>query len=132
MSDKGGSAKSNSVKLRTRIAQAMHYIDEASGAVVPPMMATSTFARDENLELRDGYLYSRHGTPTVRIVEDILAELEGGKEAMVFGSGLAAFTCLFETVRSGEHIVAPTTMYFAGLNWLKRICDYRNISYDNV
>jgi cystathionine gamma-synthase len=120
-------ATRNQIKLRTRIAQAMHFIDEDSGAVVPPIFATSTFARDDNLNLRNGYLYARHGTPTVHILEDMLTELEGGEGAMTFASGLAAFTCLFETVRTGQHIVAPTTMYFAGLNWLKRICEYRNI-----
>jgi len=120
-------AKSNRVKLRTRIAQAMHFIDEETGAVVPPMIATSTFARDENLELRNGYIYARYGTPTVHILEDILSELESGQDTMVFASGMAGFAAVFETVKSGDHIVAPITMYFVGLTWLKRICDYRNI-----
>lgn len=124
MSDDAGR---NGIKPRSRVAQAMHFIDEVSGAVVPPMVATSTYARNENLELRGEFLYARYGNPTVAQAEKIIAELEGGAAAMVFASGLAAFAAVFETIRSGEHIVAPTTMYFGGLTWLKRICDYRRI-----
>ena len=129
MSDDGDArrSKTNRVKLRTRIAQAMHFIDKETGAVVPPMLATSTFARDDELELRKGYIYARYGTPTVHILEDILSELEGGQDTMVFASGMAGFAAVFETVKAGDHIVAPITMYFVGLTWLKRICQYRNI-----
>ena len=73
---------SNRPKLRSRIAQAMHYVDEATGAVVPPMIASSTFARDETMELRDGYVYSRYGSPTSDLLEKIIRSEERrvGKE----------------------------------------------------
>ncbi|MDP4824045.1 MAG: PLP-dependent aspartate aminotransferase family protein, partial [Aestuariivirgaceae bacterium] len=50
-------------ETRTKIAQALHYVDPATGAVVPPLHAATTYARDEQNELI-GYLYSRNGTPT--------------------------------------------------------------------
>ena len=117
----------NRPSMRSRVAQAMHFVDEHTGAVVPPMIASSTFARDENLELRNGYNYSRYGSPTSDILEDIICELEDGEDALVFGAGLAAFAAVFETVESGEHIVAPQLMYHGGLTWLRRICKNRKI-----
>ncbi len=117
----------NRPKLRSRVAQAMHYVDDVTGAVVPPMIASSTFARDENMELRNGYVYSRYGSPTSDLAEKIICELEGGADCLAFGAGLAAFAALFETVNSGDHIVAPQLMYHGGLTWLRRICKKRKI-----
>ena len=117
----------NRPKLRSRVAQAMHYVDEHTGAVVPPIVSSSTFARDENLALRDGYSYSRYGNPTTDQLEKIICELEDGEGALAFGSGLAAFAAVFETVKTGDHIVAPRLMYHGGLTWLTRICKQRNI-----
>ncbi len=117
----------NRPKLRSRVAQAMHYVDEHTGAVVPPIVSSSTFARDENMELRDGYVYARYDSPTVRKLEEIICELEDGADALAFGAGLAAFTAIFETVDSGGHIVAPHLMYHGGLTWLRRICKKRKI-----
>jgi len=117
----------NRPKMRSRIAQAMHYVEEATGAVVPPMMASSTFARDADMELRNGYVYARYGSPTSDLLEKIICELEGGADCLTFGAGLAAFAAVFETINSGEHIVAPQLMYHGGLTWLRRICKKRKI-----
>jgi len=128
MSDKPGRNDGrNRLNPRSRVAQAMHFIDEKTGALVPPIVSSSTFARDENLELRDGYVYSRYGSPTSDLLENIICELEDGADALTFGSGLAAFAALFETVESGGHIVAPGLMYHGGLTWLRRICKKRKI-----
>jgi len=118
----------NRPKLRSRVAQAMHYMDETTGAVVPPIFSSSTFARDDNMELRNGYIYSRYGNPTSDLLEKIVCELEDGADALAFGSGLAAFAALFDTVDSGGHIVAPSRMYHGGLTWLRRISKKRNIT----
>jgi len=117
----------NRPHLRSRVAQAMHFVDENTGSVVPPLIASSTFARDEHMELRNEYTYSRYGSPTSDLLEDIICELEDGTDALVFGAGLAAFAAVFETVESGGHIVAPQVMYHGGLTWLRRICKKRKI-----
>lgn len=121
------SDKRNRPRRRSRVAQAMHYVDEKTGAVVPPIVASSTFARDEEMALRNGYIYSRYGSPTSDKLEEIICELEGGAAALAFGSGLAAFSAVFETVETGGHIVAPRLMYHGGLSWLRRICKKRKI-----
>ncbi|HFC05007.1 MAG TPA: aminotransferase class V-fold PLP-dependent enzyme, partial [Rhizobiales bacterium] len=65
--------------------------------------------------------------PTSELLEKIICELEGGAAALTFGAGLSAFATLFETINTGEHIVAPKLMYHGGLTWLRRIAKKRKI-----
>lgn len=112
---------------RSLVAQALHYIDEATGAVVPPIHSSTTFGRDENYDLLGEYSYARYGSPTIRKTEEVLTHLDGGADALVFASGLAAFSTLFETVRTGQQIVAPQIMYHGGQDWLRMIAERRGI-----
>lgn len=112
---------------RSLAAQALHAIDEATGAVVPPLHAATTFARDENYELVNSVSYGRQSSPTVEQVEEILTLLDGGAEAQVYSSGMAAFSCFFETLSNGDHVVAPQIMYHGGLDWLRLLVERRGL-----
>ncbi len=113
--------------MATLLAQAGHYIDDATGAVTPPIQPSTTYARDDSYELIGDYKYSRYQNPTYDQVEQIAAKLDHGADAMVFASGMAAITAVFETVESGSHIVAPTIMYHGAQDWLRRISAKRGI-----
>ena len=106
---------------RTLLAQLGHYLDDTTGAVSPPLHLSTTFARDQNYDLIGSYAYSREGHPSQNILEKILAELEGGSDALVFGAGLAAMHCLLDTVPHGSHVLAPRVMYHGGQDWLRRL-----------
>ena len=112
--------------IETLLAQGGHFIDPETGAVVPPIHPSTTYARDERYELI-GYEYSRSGNPTCAQVEDVLARLEGAEEALVFASGLAGIATFFDTVRGGEHVVAPRVMYHGAADWLRRLAGRRGI-----
>lgn len=111
----------------TIAVQADHFVDDRTGAVVPSIHPSTTFARDENYELIGGIRYGRYGNPTCIQAEKLLAKLDGGAEARVFGSGLAASTAVFETIRSGQHILAPQVMYHGAQKWMRRIAERRGI-----
>ncbi len=111
--------KRNSLSPQTKAAQALHMLDGASGAVVPAMHSASTFARDEDYNLREGFIYSRYGSPTTAQGEQIIGELEGG-ESLLFSSGMSACVALLEALPMGAHVVAQSMMYHVGLNWLER------------
>ena len=106
--------------IETLLAQGGHFIDPETGAIVPPIHPSTTFARDERYELI-GYGYSRSGNPTCAQVEEVLARLESAEEALVFASGLAGIATFFDTVRNGEHVVAPRVMYHGAADWLRRL-----------
>lgn len=97
--------------LATRVAQALHSIDEATGAVVPPIQPVATYARDENYEVRKPYWYRRDGNQTTSLAENIIAELENAKESLLFSSGMSACTAVIEHLPPSAHIVVPRVMY---------------------
>ena len=114
------------LSLETLLTQAGHFIDPQTGAIVPPIHPSTTYARDGRYELQ-GFEYSRDANPTGRRVEEVLARLEGAEDALVFGSGLAGVSTFFETVRTGERIVAPRVMYHGAADWLRRLAERRGL-----
>ena len=110
----------NARSIDTLLAQGGHFVDPQTGAIVPPIHTSTTYARDQDYELI-GYGYSRRDNPTYAQVESVLAELEGAAEALIFASGLAGIATFFETTRVGDHIVAPHIMYHGTRDWLHRL-----------
>ncbi|MEE9210541.1 MAG: PLP-dependent transferase, partial [Kiloniellales bacterium] len=103
---------------RSLAAQAGHFIDPATGAITPPVHPSTTFARDADYAPIGTTTYSRYHNPTYEQVERVAAELDEGAEALVFAAGMAAIAALFETVNTGQHMVAPTIMYHGAQDWL--------------
>ncbi len=102
----------------TLIVQALHTIEEVSGAIIPGWQPSTTFHRREDATLHAEFRYSRSGSPNVRLVETMLARLEGGADARIFASGQAAVVCLLDTLATGAHVVAPRIMYHGIQEWL--------------
>jgi len=112
---------------RTLAASAGHYRDKTSGALVPPLQPSTTFARNNDYELSSDFSYGRDQNPTYVEAEKLLQQLEQGAGARLFSSGMAAFAAVFETINSGGHIVAPKIMYHGAQSWLRRLAIKRNI-----
>ena len=100
----------NNAGFATRAIHIGNEPDPSTGAVVPPIFATSTYAQEE-LGVTKGYDYSRAANPTRTRLEQNLAALEGGVAAPVFASGMAAVVALCQLMKSGEHIVASNNLY---------------------
>ena len=84
--------------------------DRETGAVIPPVYLTSTFAQLEPGQTR-GYDYTRSGNPAFDRLSATLAHLEQAEYATVFGSGMAAVTAVISTLSSGDHVVAEENIY---------------------
>jgi cystathionine gamma-synthase len=115
------SMSNSNLRPETIAAHALRAIDEATGAVVPPIYMSSTYARDENYQPKLKENYVRNGNPTLWQAEEAIAALEQGVEALLFASGMAAITTLTETIPQGAHVVAPDVMYYGTRDWLKRL-----------
>ncbi|MCZ4280332.1 PLP-dependent aspartate aminotransferase family protein [Kiloniella laminariae] len=110
-------------KAETILAQAGHYLDKATGSVVPPIQPSTTFARDEQGALYDANrIYARDQSVNAEMVEAVICELESGEACKLFASGMAAATALVQTLRPGERIVAPKVMYWSLRAWLISFC----------
>ncbi|MGH3444420.1 MAG: cystathionine gamma-synthase [Nocardioidaceae bacterium] len=98
--------------FQTRAIHAGYDPDQATGAVIPPIYATSTYKQDGVGGLRGGYEYSRSANPTRTALEANLAALEEGERGFAFASGLAAeHTLLAAVCRPGDHVVIPDDAY---------------------
>jgi cystathionine gamma-synthase len=92
---------------------------DALDAVTTPIACTATYAFESSAELRDHFEgritrqeYGRYGNPTVRAAEEKLAALDGGQDAALFGSGMAAITtALFALLKKGDHVVLTGDCY---------------------
>lgn len=115
------------ISMQTRLAQACHYIDEATGGISPPLQMSTTYARRADYETLGAYSYSRSGNPSWQQLEKVCADIDGGVDAKCFASGMAAICSVLETVNSGEHVVAPRIMYHGSQDWLRRISERRSI-----
>ena len=100
------------MKIETRAVHAGRHIDPATGAVTPPIHLSTTFERGPDGEYPRGFSYSREDNPNRHALEECLAALEGGKEALGFSSGLAVATALVQGLEPGDHIVAPDDVYW--------------------
>ncbi|HWJ80706.1 MAG TPA: cystathionine gamma-synthase [Nocardioides sp.] len=98
--------------FETRAIHAGYDPDPTTGAVIPPIYATSTYKQDGVGGLRGGYEYSRSANPTRTALEGALAALEEGERGFAFASGLAAEDTLLRGLcKPGDHVVIPDDAY---------------------
>ncbi|MEP7104438.1 MAG: cystathionine gamma-synthase [Chloroflexota bacterium] len=98
--------------------------DPLTGAVVPPIYATTTYHQEAVGKLHGGYEYSRTGNPTRRALEDCLAALESGARALAFASGMAAEDALVRAVCGpGDHVLISNDAYGGTFRLMSRIAE---------
>jgi cystathionine beta-lyase/cystathionine gamma-synthase len=84
--------------------------DRATGAISVPIYQTSTFVF-EDVGKPKAWFYSRAGNPTRKALEDTIAQLEGGKAAFAFATGMAAETTVMHFLKAGDHIICGEDVY---------------------
>lgn len=99
--------------------------DPATGAVIPPIYQTSTYAQ-EQVGVTKGFDYSRTANPTRSALETCLAALEGQGTAdptfgLAFASGMAAIDTLLRLVKPGEHVLASDDVYGGTYRLFERV-----------
>jgi cystathionine gamma-synthase len=100
------------MKIETRAVHAGRHPDPATMAVTPPIYMSTTFERGADGEYPLGFGYSREENPNRAMLEQCLAAVEGGTEALAFSSGQAATTALVQGLEPGDHIIAPDDVYY--------------------
>jgi cystathionine gamma-synthase len=119
-------------KPATLAAQAMGWVDPSTRAVIPPIHTATTFIRDPDNQYRAGRSYARADNPTFDHAEALLAALEGGAACLIFASGMAAATIVFQALAPGDHVIAPHVMYWGLRRWLTTFGRERGLIVDLV
>jgi cystathionine gamma-lyase len=104
----------------TRAIHAGQSPDPSTGAVMPPIYATSTYAQ-ESPGVHKGYEYSRTQNPTRMAYERCIADLEGGTRGFAFASGMAATGTVLELLPAGSHVVAMEDLYGGTFRLFERV-----------
>jgi cystathionine gamma-lyase len=97
-------------RFATRAIHGGQHPDPLTGAVMPPIYATSTYVQSSP-GVHQGYDYSRTRNPTRDALQAALADLEGGEAAFAFASGMAASSTVLELLDAGSHIIAMHDLY---------------------
>lgn len=117
--------------LATRAVHAGQTPDPLSGAVMPPIYQTSTYAQ-EGLGRHKGYEYARTRNPTRDALERNVASLEGGTHGFAFGSGLAALDAVLKLLRAGDHVVVGANVYGGTHRLMERVYGQFGLTFSFV
>lgn len=98
------------MKFNTKTIHAGQAPEETSGAVMPPIFQTSTFAQKAPND-HQGYDYARVGNPTRTALEKMIAGLENADHGICFSSGVAAIDAIIRTLSPGDHVIASNDLY---------------------
>lgn len=125
-------------RFETEAVHSGYHSNEHQGSLVPPLYQTSTFtfSSAEQGERRfagqeEGFIYSRLGNPTVKILEDRMAKLEQSEAALAFSSGMAAVSAVLTALtKTGDHILCSQGIYGCTFGLLQFLKDKYNINHD--
>ena len=104
------SEKVYKMKFNTKTIHGGQKPESATGAVMPPIFQTSTYAQSSP-GVHQGYEYSRGGNPTRTALEASFAAIENGTHGFAFSSGLAAIDCVLRTLNPGDEIITGDDLY---------------------
>jgi len=124
--------KNQLLKFETRALKSTQNIKSEVHAVSPPIYLSSTFERDQEGQYQEGYKYSRDDNPNRRTLEKSIASLENGTAGFAFGSGMAAISAVFQSLKTGDHVILPDDIYFNINLLMKEVFSRWGLSYSFV
>lgn len=119
------------MKFNTKTIHAGQEPEETSGAVMPPIFQTSTYAQ-EAPNRHKGYDYARVGNPTRTALEKMIAGLEGADEAACFSSGVAAMDAIMKMLRPGDHVITTNDLYGGSYRLFTKVFEPYGIDFTFV
>ncbi len=119
-------------KPETIAAQGLGWIDDKTRAITPPIHVSSTYLRDEDNQYRSGRVYARADNPAFDQAQAVITQLENGADSMLFASGMAAATAVFQALAPGDHVLVPKVMYWSLRNWLLHFATHWGLQVELV
>jgi cystathionine beta-lyase/cystathionine gamma-synthase len=121
------------MKFNTKTIHGGQHHDPSTGAVMPPVYQTSTFAQNSpGQPVNPDYEYSRAANPTRTALELALASIENGARGLAFSSGLAATDCLLRSFKAGDEVIAMDDLYGGTYRMFTRIYKDSGIKFHFV
>ena len=118
-------------KFETNAIHVGNEPDFSTGSISPPIHLTSTYVQ-EGIGKNKGYDYSRGNNPTRQRLEQNIASLEGGYDAIAFSSGMAATTALFQDLNKGDHVIISRNVYGGTYRMTTQVLSNHGLQFDFV
>lgn len=119
------------MRFNTKTIHIGQHPEATSGAVMPPIFQTSTYAQ-ESPGVHKGHEYARVTNPTRHALEHLLAGLENGEQCAAFGSGCSAMDAVMKTLRPGDHVIASNDLYGGSYRLFTKVFEPFGIKYSFV
>ena len=119
------------MELETRVVHGGDQPADAHGAVSVPIYATATFAHP-GVGQTTGFDYSRVENPTRNHLERLIADLEGGVDAVACSTGMAAIACVGDLFAPGDHILHSDDLYGGSIRYFRTVLAQRGVTFDGV
>jgi cystathionine beta-lyase len=116
------------MKFNTKTIHGNQQHDPSTGAVMPPIYQTSTYAQTSP-GVHKGYEYSRTANPTRTAVENAFASIENGEFGLAFGSGLAAIDCVMKLLSPGDEVISTNDLYGGSYRIFTKIFENYGIKF---
>lgn len=116
------------MKFNTKTIHGNQAHDPSTGAVMPPIYQTSTYAQTSP-GVHKGYEYSRTANPTRTAVENAFASIENGEFGLAFGSGLAAIDCVMKLLSPGDEVISTNDLYGGSYRIFTKIFENYGIKF---
>ena len=118
-------------KFETNAIHIGNESDPSTGSISPPIHLTSTYVQ-EGIGKNKGYDYSRGNNPTRQRLEQNIASLEGGYDAIAFSSGMAATTALFQDLTQEDHVIISRNVYGGTYRMTTQVLSNHGLQFDFV
>lgn len=119
------------MKFNTKAIHAGQEPEKTSGAVMPPIFQTSTYAQKAP-NVHQGYDYARVGNPTRTALEKMIAGLEEANSCACFASGVAAIDAILKTLRPGDHVVSTNDLYGGTYRLFRQVFEPYGIEFSFI
>jgi cystathionine beta-lyase len=119
------------MKPATKYIHAGMTPDPSTGAIIPPIYQTSTYVQ-ESPAVNKGYEYARSQNPTRTALENALAEIENGKFALAFSSGVAATDSVIKLLQTGDEVICGNDMYGGTYRLFTRIFEKFGLKFHYI
>lgn len=119
------------MKFNTKVIHAGQEPEKTSGAVMPPIFQTSTYAQDAP-NVHKGYDYARVGNPTRTALEKMIAGLEEADSCACFASGVAAIDAIIKTLKPGDHVLSTNDLYGGTYRLFRQVFEPYGIEFSFV
>lgn len=119
------------MKFNTKAIHAGQEPEKTSGAVMPPIFQTSTYAQDAP-NVHKGYDYARVGNPTRTALEKMIAGLEEASSCACFASGVAAIDAIIKTLKPGDHVLSTNDLYGGTYRLFRQVFEPYGIEFSFV